>query len=1470
MSDENTAKALARELGERQVTTTAPCRKSIESNTDETHVLESLDIFFSLRGDAAHFPQARSWNYIYLKKRIHPLMFWFQFLVLLVETGSEGSLRPAADRNEQPAQYKETVRLAAEISMGKASVPDRNLFKTRGMTIADHLVDHVFLHDVENAKREIRHENFDKKQAGKTQQKKNATRAKHKLPNAEWVNEMFLDSSSTERPVLRGLTNFYKAIAKLAPSEVASSSTEEGAAAGTENQQQQQAPQPAFVPDPFPEDHPKITPKVTMTVTAIPRQGGDPAVHEDVVGIYVRFLIRDPNLNTGTFFTRIMNNLANRKSSVGMRGPQATPDLFMNYASLFYSEHPAGNKTSRQTYYRCACEYVPALRKDGDKSESEIFNSMNIVDRKDNFHLSRILTTQRAVQAMSLADADYAYTTIGIDNTYWDPVAKVARFPPKSTTYKYNSIGVFWSHPVDVGLSEQYFPHISMDADFLAILVSGGSMKDYFEAEDAQRETDQVYNDVQQVLGSEWRVERKAILENKLVDYHTNNEFVHRAAEAGVMNKRIMQLLPSHYRETLRQVQELVREHGSRWRQEAREHGTHEFDKRIAECELYNKVLEKAQMSCVKTFCGLWQLEGNVDDLCIPGPIKIMLKWYRDNQKTKLPNMTREYTLWDPDLGFFGNSILKQLTIFSGPARILQPLLCLLTEGLYSTYHWAPRKLCFNLLAHGRYGVGKTYPLITIPAEFACIQGTITEYSTSTAAADTTQKHAYDEIIAADEVPEWKVNKLEAKKNIERVNKEKIKMTSKKVEHKVFSNEKTATGENVRWARTIRTDHYVALIEVTNAVVEAKEALSSRYHRVTVPQPPVPSRELTGPVGAAINQDAKLYLNINQFMSAAAYKMSMCGGMLEDAEMQLFKDVSNRVLNYLVHRKAIDKDVCERGLEIMEPYVRQLVYHMGIHYAFDMPCSPHYMKEFEPSMLRDMQPYLYVTTEIIWWAWTTLACGWIEENNSNVLRAVMKVAGVNWDDAETPYQHYEADIGKDGHKFIPFRERLHKGEQCIDLHYITLEGPTDQLFSLIAMETCPKLSTTDVAGVMYNLSKHAVRVPRGGYAWLPVKAAAEWHKFTQLPDPENPANLQGTKNVGNAMPQEFRTYNPDVSVPRRQDDWPTYGDDPNMFVVDMCEAGIGNNKRIHVMPGVAHLFQAKTIVEALVNATVSKTFRPGKMLLGLPEEEDARVLKTFTCPQAWVDHVVSELDEKEGWVRASDGTLCWTGNPEVPENERPVSRREGIQFNRRGGMSDSEARFFTEVPTAPVREGCDEWKRRCENDIETMQAVRDVIEDLDYESAVRRHIKCGRPLDEPVRSQEWIREQYNRACRDMEKPIHRDMDYPHDVLAEMQQKNIIWNTANVSKNAVETTSKFTNMGFERYNVARKASTRAVLDKAKKAIAAATGKKKRVEREVEYEPEPHPESRLPQEHVALTSSLFKKTRQNPVSAVERAN
>lgn len=1452
-------KEVAAAKGDVPLCVETPYRKHMFREAGETipHVVHDLTIWLSLKGDGAHYRDARSWAHVKMSKTPNAPFWFFQYLLLLGEKARLGSARPHADLVGDPQTYARTVELTARKHRNAISLEERKELEV--LLKADQFVDLRFLHDVANKKREL---DANPAAVGRG---RGRGRGRGADPAAAPGGAPAAAAPAAPAPAAdaAGPEDARITAALQAAREFSLRLTrtldEEDEILGLENEDPawdyayelgHQGGGPQGVGPQGPQggpmaDGPEFMQKVTMCV--VPAR----SLEGTVVGLLVRFLIHDPDLNPMLFLRQLVDNAIARSefnakpagsAKAGAR-PSFAKELFPEYAGYFAtSTHPTASSTRYETYFQCALDMRPELLETHTREYLQSALLRSATSLSSEMHIGRILTMQRALDAAVDAGADPAF--FGRLADWVSPGqgnVKVAHFPCSYYAYRPNAL--FWTSAVNLGLKEQMFPHIDTDNDFVTALLAGRSIDTFLDVQgddadaltleerEKKREQDEKdlrseFDEVRVLLQNNVVVERRLLLASKLVPYDTPNTYVHRAAEAERLNAVLDKQRPPHHAQTMQDVQDVAHHFGAKlWRHtlHAKPQDVEEWmlgnDKskspadakrsrlarrnlslaqRVEECERFIKILDMAQMARLKVFAALWPVEGDVDDVPVPSSIRCILRWFRDIRANPdaAHHLTREFHMFDPELGIFGNSMLRQIKMYSCVGLILQPLICMLTEGLFSCYRWSPKKLAFNLLLHGRFDTGKTYTAITMLQKLTTIPGTVLIYVARSKAADTTMRHYYDLIVASDEVQQHKVSQAEAERNPEMTNKDKVKMTERSVAVEIFTYELDSDGNQQRWTRTFHTDHYVALVEVTNYVVEAQAALSSRYHRLTVAQPQLEARKLQNDdfMSALLKGDVRGYLNTNQYLSACVYKAIQVGAMFEP-NMALFLDLCNRIIDYLQTKHAISRDVGARGIEIMTPYAIQLVIHNAIHCAFDLPGAPNYRKDFTAEMIRAVQPYLYCTVDIVWWCWTSLASGWIEENNSNVIEGALHKCGIReWGssaDGITPYEMFELDI----HDKIPWRRRPNEAnpkDPLIDLQYITLHGSKEQVARQIAMHTTsPRISASDVLSVFNVLAEMAVPVPWNGYRPMPLSLMKKWHQFKVLPtlDPKGHKvigedgverimrdKLPGVKMVprgGEEFPAEFCLENKHQDVQRTVRDMPRIGPDQKMLVIDLCDSG---KNMIHIMPWVAEYFRSSKVIEALHYATVCQSTRIGKILTGMHVQGDQRNFMVERFTKESVDASCAQFDMKEGW--SADGRT-WLGTDNLPANltpsKRPVSRRVGIAFDRQGALGKTDAMIFS-VPAAPTNMSFDEWRSRSEADTNQMQDVLKVVPDLDYESARQQHIRCGRPLDEPVRSPAWIEEQYKRECAALGRPWHSDMDYPNDALLDAQDMREHWVT----------------------------------------------------------------------------------------------
>jgi len=1007
--------------------------------------------------------------------------------------------------------------------------------------------------------------------------------------------------------------------------------------------------------------------------------------------------------------------------------------------------------------------------------------------------MTKIFNFRAAMDVLMDAGCDPQYCSNARE--WYNPVEHTLRFPQNIVTYKYATPGVFWYQKKYVGLSEQLFPHVSLDSDFLANLMAGADPSALLDSKGNSRiaghdeinaaKISDSMQEIRNMIATSFLVERTKLQDRKLVPYNTNNEFVHRYAESCLINSQVEKYYPHHARETYIEAHKeyLAWNKGADWR----EYLSDDLRKRLGELELYGEIVTKTQNACMKIFHGLWQLEGDVDNLPIPEKIQIVQKYYRDNHTNKFPNLTRGFTMYDPEVGLFGNMLLKMLKMFSCVKKIIHPIICILGIGLFSCYHLA-RELGFNILGYGWHATGKSKTAIDTFEKLTAIPGTIVKYTTQTAAADTTHKHVYDTIILSDEVEQWKVDPVEAKKHQGLVNKAKVKMTDNQVGHNVYKDVVLEDGTRYRWSELVTTDHYCTVVEVTNSEVNAEDALASRYHRFMMPLPKIPVRELGTKVNEHLQNQTKTYMHINQYLMCCAMKCATVGAMLPEPDREMWQHFSSRVIDYLELVNAIKPDEKIRNLDIMWPLVRQFIYTWAIHCAFDMPGSPNYKKKFELNMIREIQPYLYCTMEHLWFGWTALATSWVDDNNSKFIAAVERLTHFDKIRREmrkvsescTNYNVFERDIKNE----VKFRhghaEEVEEGDKAkgnhrtIDLNYVSLSGTKEQIANRIAAAS-DGLSKTDVLGIMNFLSTHSISIPGGAYYPQKAHDFKKWHKATSL----IPFNKDTDVN-GNLMPMVFREENPDTTQFRTEFDVPRNVDANSLLVVDMSD--MQNNKgTMHIMVNCAETFRTGIVVDALVYATLTPAFPEGKMITGIPNENNTMQLHHREFSRRTIDILVREADKCSGWERNEfTGEVEWAGDPNTPEKMRPVSRTRGVTINIRAAISPTDAKMFSSCPIAPVAVGNDSWKEKIQASLETMKETQKIVYDFDFENALHQHLRCGRKVDEPLMTPKYIKERYIQSCTEMGIDWHADVDYPHDFNADTMEREVVYDAAKAS------------------------------------------------------------------------------------------
>jgi hypothetical protein len=174
------------------------------------------------------------------------------------------------------------------------------------------------------------------------------------------------------------------------------------------------------------------------------------------------------------------------------------------------------------------------------------------------------------------------------------------------------------------------------------------------------------------------------------------------------------------------------------------------------------------------------------------------------------------------------------------------------------------------------------------------------------------------------------------------------------------------------------------------------------------------------------------------------------------------------------------------------------------------------------------------------------------------------------------------------------------------------------------------------------------------------------------------------------------------------------------------------------------------LINAFNFAALSSHTQPGKILMGWPDDNDTTKLQTVKWSQKEIDTMVQNLDH-----HAPPGA---------------ISRTTGIPFKRREVSTSGEEYLLT-------------GKRQQPTDVLPMAI--EIVGDMEEYAATQQHLICGKPLNEPVRTDRYIREH-------IYKGQVGELDYPNAIIKEQQKiANAQWepNSAKAFKSGKSITQK---------------------------------------------------------------------------------
>ena len=774
--------------------------------------------------------------------------------------------------------------------------------------------------------------------------------------------------------------------------------------------------------------------------------------------------------------------------------------------------------------------------------------------------------------------------------------------------------------------------------------------------------------------------------------------------------------------------------------------------------EQYRLLLSVVQTTCMERFSQLWVMDGRVDNLPISDGCKAVLKFLHktlgDENGDRI--ITRQLLRKDKDLSFFATSLTKLMVIFSRVARIVQPKVQILAEGLQSCYDWHPGEINFHILVHGRYDMGKTYQLLSTLINFTAIEGRVKEETRATGAAKDSGNHIYDLTWAKDEIPDYFTSSSAQEKNAEQTNQLKQRMTRKQSHLTAFEAVVMPDGSTQRGTRNYVTDDYSSMACVTNNGVEPTGALTSRFFCLVMKDVGVGVLETMFDVQKKVKGNTREYVHLIEYHCASAKKAAMCGAIQKDVNMDLWQDVCNRMIEYLEKNGLIPKDKGYRPMQIMVPFLRQYVYHRAAMLTWNIPGAPHYNQPYDVSQIQTMQRFLYVDLQTILFIWTLLGSQYVDGDNGEVLGAAVRLAGIrDWADGVSAYDMYVNRRGE----HMPFRRYINpayleeqkrarqnalsggggggddgpamdkRDKWMLDLNYVTVEGQSyDMICQQISEKTNSfhRIAPIDVKGILSTLAKSdPMQPPRNGYKPQPEGSFDRLHGLRIQPDGQwTKAAFDGKVYEEDDVPP-LKPITENMTIPA--------------VIIEKPDR-LNGRWKVHVAPWAIEHFREKIIVEAFNHVVMTPSHPRKKMLVGWTYPRDPSVFQVMNYA-------------KEGAVER----LC--EHYAAAEGDRPegYTRKDGVIF----------ARYQYNTPSELIELS------------EQMQGVKyvqpeqpfELVSDLEVYSASSQHVLCGRPLDMPIETPAEIEARYERACRELNiQSSFKNYVYPVNNLQESRGK----------------------------------------------------------------------------------------------------
>jgi len=827
----------------------------------------------------------------------------------------------------------------------------------------------------------------------------------------------------------------------------------------------------------------KIVPKVRLLSTQIPHKD-DP---DNIVGYLFQFVVYDPSWNPGKTF------------NIMKEGKNVIDKIFPDYKNFPTTHFPTTDFADLK--YRQILSKLQNLKASLDIN-SDIFGTNDFADYSSPMHVSHILNYQHALSRLKAAGGEPDLLDAILQkrkNAVND--GRLGPYLPDTKTFCFDPERIFWYHPEQLGFIEYYLPGVKAhDPTVIDPSRHNPSTLIRLAKENQMLSRRFVYEKCPEIAKEQ----------------NSSNQLQQLHREARVARQRLSEICPADQIEIFRKFHNLYLEHGSDWRLYVT---TDQDMDDLDQYEVHRQKSREIRNMFLERFTDLCDLEGYVDNLPIPDPMKAMLRWYANFSETSFKNMSFEVYLVDGKMGFFGNTVMTLVDGLLNYHRLSQPRITVLLEGLESVYEvrWNTEdRLKFNFIVTGKHAAGKSKHTVDM-GKVLFIPGTHTTQDKQTDAADTVEEDVLMMMRLSDEIEDYCINATAAKNKPQLARQKQTALTTGKLSSRVYEQQVDKNGRTKRVARVFQTRLDYVEGGCSNQPMSEPTPITSRFFvttmaDVTAENDVTQMNNFTPEQLGFQNQFTERFRR-NQFILAITQQAMGVMGIYPEPEMQLFDDVIGRVKKNLWFWTGSTTNIT-RTITRMRCIAIIYVIRMAQHYTWDIRGAPHFKQPFKVEHLKTLERYLYVTPDIILFVLTLLCEDLIDEPAANVMRAMLIRAKLqNYVDEDTlsfdPYDVYCRDT-KNEVKFrtvkLRYDENSSKNVMAVDLNYIQFDESKGALAKELVSLTSPRLEPNQIEAVLDRLKKKSF-IPRvgakkrNGFALVEESELLQ-HKYVKTRKPE--------------------------------------------------------------------------------------------------------------------------------------------------------------------------------------------------------------------------------------------------------------------------------------------------------------------------------------------------------------------------------